>query len=504
MAEDLVNKMLSLISGNTDVGSDKQVLLKQLAKDLGQNKYAKFFRGKTEEADPSLAVFFYNIYKVTFPVRVFMQNTEKMTLLRHKVVEVFMDPALRETVSRLSEDAITARAASVSPQEITAQIQADLSKLVSGFDKTKIDGINRVYNLVAVLSQLVQYNYPAILKKFDAAFTGGNFTVEPKFTPIKLELMLKDLADFLAVSHAVNPEGDWKNLLVMLKSCAGQELANTDLFIKLIYAIRDVCQSKIIEQMIQYVLRNPLWEWKPKIPEEHAVETWLESKKAEAENYINKIAAIQKDNQIEVLLKQVFNTADLMRLENYTPDNAEMYRKKGLEDYVYARGLNYLRAFLEDYVDHEIRELCDILLIRGQWTSNASSREMSEALHQLQELPDPIQAFDETMAPEGSDGSRLRAAMLRVDRDKSQIRYINSIIGNNNDEALELINTAAQSLIVIGKHLKGLVEDVQKRPPDLIINWRELNLASRTPLAHRMAEDCKRISYFVQLLKLCS
>lgn len=504
MAEDIVSKMLSFLSGTNDVGSDRQILLKQLAKDLGQNKYAKFFRYKTEEADPSLAVFFYNIYRTTFPIRIFMQDTGKMSLLRQKVVEVFMDPALRETVSRLSEDAVAERAASVSPQELTAQIQTDLSKLVAGFDKNKIDGINRVYNLAALLSQMVSYNFPSVLKKFDPAFTGGNFSVEPKFTSVKVDLILRDLADFLAVACAISPEGDWKNLLAMLKSCAGQDLAQPDLFIQIINNVRDVCYSKVLEQIIQFTLKNPVWEWRPKIPEEHAVETWLEAKKAEARNNINKIAAAQKSSQIDVLVKQVFNTADLVRLENYTVEKAEIYRKKGLEDFVYARGLNHLQAFLEDYVDREIRELCDILLIRGQWTSNASSREMSEALHRLQELSPPILALDETMAEEGDDGSRLKAAMMRIDRDKTQARYINSIIGNNNDEALELINTAAQSLIVIGKHLKVLGEDVQKRPPDLIINWRELNLASRTPLAQRMIDDCKRINYFVQLLKLCT
>jgi hypothetical protein len=504
MAEDIMNKMLSFLAGTNDVGSDRQVLLKQTAKDLGQNKYAKFFRYKTEEADPSLAAFFYNIYRMTFPIRVFMQDQGKMAALRQKVVEVFMEPALRETVSRLSEEAVAERAASVTPQELTAQIQADLSKLVAGFDRNKVDRINRVYNLAALLSQLVGYNFPSILKKFDPAFAAGNFSVEPKFTPVKVELILRDLADFLSVSHAISPEGDWKNLLVMLRSCAGQDLTHPDLFIQLINNVRDVCQSKILEQIVQFTLKNPVWEWKPKIPEEHAVETWLEAKKNEAKNSINKIAAAQKNVHISALVKQVFNTTDLVRLENYTVDKAEIYRKKNLEDFVYARGLNYLQAFLGDYVDREIRELCDILLVRGQWTINASSKEMSEALHRLQELPPQIQALDETMAEEGSDGSRLKAAMLRVDRDKTQIRYINSIIGNNNDEALEFISSAAQELIVIGKHLKSLVEDIQKKPPDLIINWRELNLVSRTPLAQRMADDCKRINYFVQLLKLCT
>jgi uncharacterized protein with HEPN domain len=132
------------------------------------------------------------------------------------------------------------------------------------------------------------------------------------------------------------------------------------------------------------------------------------------------------------------------------------------------------------------------------------SREMSEALHALLQLPVSIADLDVVLSEDGSDGSRLRAAMLRIDRDSTQTRYINSIVGKINSQAVEIINEAAQSLIVIGKHLKNLVEDIQKKHPELLINWREVNLASKEPMQQRMVNDFKRINYFVQLMHLCT
>jgi uncharacterized protein with HEPN domain len=108
------------------------------------------------------------------------------------------------------------------------------------------------------------------------------------------------------------------------------------------------------------------------------------------------------------------------------------------------------------------------------------------------------------MSDEGADGSRLRAAILRIDRDPTQARYINSIVAKVNNNALEIIKEAAQDLIVIGKHMKNLIEDVQKKHPELLVNWRELNLASKEPLAQRMVADFKRINYFIQLMHLCT
>jgi hypothetical protein len=504
MAEDLMDKVFSFFSGDGNETDDRKILLKQTLKELGQNKHAKFFRVKTDEADPSLAVFLYNIYKITFAIRTFMQNEEKMARLKQIVLEAFMDKAILETVKRLSSAAIEERAKNTAPAELTAQIQTDISRLSAAFDNTRISGADRCYNLITALSQVVNFRFPALLKKFDANFTEGNFSAEPKFAAVRADIIAKELGEFLVVSHSLNPEGDWKTLLSLLQSCAGQVLVQPELFITMVNNLREVHQSKMLELMVQFGLKNPVWQWKPRIPDEHIGEAWLEDRQAEAREYIEKINFSQKHLQINALTKEIFETADLDRMENYTVLKGEVYRKRDLQDFHYAEGLNYLRVFLEDYLEKEYRELCDILLIRGQWTNNTMSKEMSEALHQLLEAAPPILELDAILSEDGGDGSRLKAAVMRVDRDKTQARYINSIISNNNEMALEMISSAAKNFIVIGKHLKSLIEDVQKKHPELIINWRELNSVSKLPLAQRMTDGYKKINYFVQLMRLCT
>ncbi|MDR2479224.1 MAG: DUF5312 family protein [Treponema sp.] len=505
MAEDLVGKVISFFAGDsTENLSDKEVLLRQTQKNLIQNRHAKFFRAKTDEADPSLAVFFYSLYKMILPIRTFMKDTAKMTRLRQIVLEAFMDSSVPETVRRLGSESIMERAKTTLPAELTAQIKADIEKLSAGFDNTRIASANRCFNLVMSLFQLVNFDYPGLLRKFDAAFTEGPFSAEPKFSAVRAEHVAKMIAEYLAVSQAINPEGDWKNLLELLKACAGQELIPLERFTQMLITLQEVYQSKILELIVQYAAKNPIWACKPKIPDEHIGEAWLEARRASARQSIERINSSQRSSQISVLAKQIFDNDETHRLENYTADRNRILREKGLEEFAYAEGINYLKAFIEDYVEREIHELCDILLIRGQWTNNALSKEMSEAIHQLLEVPAAVAALDSVLAEEGNDGSRLKAALLRVDRDHSQARYINSIVGNINEETLELINNSAQQFIVIGKHLKTLIEDVQKKHPEMLINWRELNLASKDPLHERMVEDYKKINYLVQLMRLCT
>jgi len=503
MAEDLMDKVFSFFSGD-GLTDDKANMLKQIGKELNQNKYAKFFRIRSEEVDPAFSSFFFYIYKTIFPLKLFMKDEKKVAQLRQLIVESSMDAAILDIINRLNPPALDVRIKNVQPSEIIPSIQADMGKLVSLFDTSRMAAADRRYNMVAILEYFVNFNFLGFFKKFDTHFADGSFIIEPKFPPIKLVLIVNEISDFLTVTQPLKPEDDWIGLLNLIKVCTGQDLVVPDQLLSMIKTLREIHASKIMELMVQYTLRNPVWQWKPRVYNETIAEEWLEDKKAEVDRYIAQINNARKNVQINALTKEIFESPELIRLENYTPQLGEMYRKKDLDWFVYAEGLNYLKAFLDDYVDKEIKELCDILLIRGQWTNNTMSREMSESLHNLLEALEPIESLDRVVAEDGGDGSRLKASMLRIDRDRTQARYINSIVGKNNYEALEIINGAAQELISIGKHMKNLIEDVQKKHSELIVNWRELNLVSKEPIPQRLVNDFKRINYFVQLMHLCT
>ncbi|MDR1839839.1 MAG: DUF5312 family protein [Treponema sp.] len=503
MAEDILDKMFSLFS-NDGLTDDKQNMLKGIAKELSQSKYVRFFRVRTEEADPSFSSFLFSVYKLIYPIMEFYRDDRKLIKLKSLIVESCIDSNIQDTIKRLDIANLDAKAKTMTPEELIVSIKKDVETLVNQFDEERISTANRRYELAGILGHFVRFNFVGFFKKFDTHFVDGSFIVEPKFPAIKTILIIDQIGDFLSVSLHLKPEEDWDSLLSLITKCEGQELVNPDQFKNMLKKIREVHASKILELMVQYVLRNPVWQFKNTVIRETIGEEWLESKKAEAFGYISRINNAKKNSQIKALLGQIFDTTDLVRLENYTVPISENYRRRNLEYFLYAEGTNYLKAFLDDFVDKEIKDLCDILLIRGQWTNNQMSKEMSEALHTILETPTLISDIDIVLSEDGVDGSRLRASMLRVDRDPTQARVINNIITKSNDNALEIINEAVQALIVIGKHLKNFVEDVQKKRPELLVNWREVNLSSKEPIAQRMVADFKKINYFIQLMRLCT
>jgi hypothetical protein len=503
MAENLMDKVFSLISGDSE-DDDKINMLKQITKELNNCKFSKFFRVRSEEADPSFSSFLFSVYKLIYPIKQFFNDEKKVSQLKNAIIGSCIDSNIKETIGKLDYAALDAKSKTMPGEQLITEIQANTEKLISQFDQNKIYTVNKRYEMAAALAQFVKYDFKSFFRKFDPHFSDGSFVVEPRFPAIKVILIVNELETFLSVTYSLKPEDDWSGLLNILRMCEGQELVNYEQLVTMLTTLREVHTSKIIELMVQYTLRNPVWQWKHITFNESVGEDWLEEKKAEAYGYIQKINNAKKNSMINALTKEIFEATDLVRLENYTVQLSEPYKRKKVDYFLYAEGVNYLRAFIDDYVEKEIKELGEILLIRGQWTNKPMSNEMSEALHSLHEAITAIDDLDTVLSEDGQDGGRLRSALARVDRDPTQARTISAILSKINDDALGIINQAAQDLIIVGKHLKNLIEDVQKKHPELMLNWKELNQVSKDPLTQRMTVDFKRINYFIQLMHLCT
>jgi hypothetical protein len=340
------------------------------------------------------------------------------------------------------------------------------------------------------------------LKKFDSNIPERNFNYQPKFAVIRGEYLSDSLKDFLEVSFGVDPDQDWKSALKALKLFKnGMDVVPPDQWNKLLLLLRDVRKSGIFETMVRHIDQKPDWISKPKLPDEHIAEKYIETKRLEVKSVVDSIVNAKKNAQVDVLAKTIFGSAGIERTKYYTEKAGEIYIKKNFDGFIYAPAVNYLKAFLLDYFKKDFRELCDLLLVRGQWTMPDLSRNASEHFNRLMRLSDDLIAFDETFSDSGTNGSRLKAAIVKADRDKSQARYVTVILKNANEEAQELIKNAAMSCIVIGKSFKALLDDLQKSTYDLLMNWKELESVSEVPLVQRISNAYKKIYYFVQLLQ---
>jgi hypothetical protein len=502
MPDDILNKVISFISRDGEPASDKDMLLRQVAKEISQNKYAKFYRPKQAEADASLGQFFFSVYRIVYPIQVFLKDPAREERIRRIALEAFLDKRTMDLIRRLGPESIAERRKNEG-NNLSNTLEEDISVLHTGFDSPKIATADKCYNLIAAMKQFVFFNFCSLLKKFDPEMKEGDFLSQPKFAPVDINILQPDLATFYSVMPPFEAENDWKTVFEILKYCkGGTDIIPPAQWNTLLTSLNDLKQSKILEFIGRLATGNPILEYKSMIPHETLSATWLEQKTSQVRRLIAGIADSQKNAQISTIEQTVFGNLSTIKLSYYNPERGKLLLDKGLDGYFYAPALNHLIVFIEETINKEIQELCELLLIRGKWTNNAASRLMSDSFHTIIEMESEINKLDEELSEEGSSGPRLRGALLRVDRDKTQARYLNSMIDGINEEALNIINRAVNLLIILGKHFKMLLDDCEKKPFELIMNWKELGGMSKAPLSQRLGAAYKKINFFVQLMSL--
>ncbi|MDR1970744.1 MAG: DUF5312 domain-containing protein [Treponema sp.] len=498
-----LDSLFSLFGGGTDPASIKKRQMGQLVKNMHGNKYGKFYRPKTEQVDPALAKFFWDMYKVVSPAQVFMQNAAKSAQLKQIVIDSFLDKPALELRRRLSPEAIDEASQKTVPKELARQLRQASSELTASFDSHRIALIDGCYNLIMTFMQFVNFDFFFMLKKFDPKMPERSFSKVPNFAPLRADMVKEELKDFLEAAQGIDPDQDWKTVLKVLKTYKGDmDVVAPEQWSRLLQQLRDLRRSLMLELMIRHIEKNPGWLSKPKIPDEHIAAPFLDSMRQEVEQTIETIVNSKRNAQISELAINVFGRPDINRLKYYTEKGGEIYARKNFDGFLHVRGMNYLKAFLLDYFKKDIRELCDLLLIRGQWMSTSLSQQLSDGFHNVMALSEEIITFDEALGDKGSHGSRLKAAIVKADRDKGQAKYVRIILNTVNEEAHGAILKGAQNFIIIAKNFKGVLEDCKKNPRELIMNWKELEAASEIPLIQRLAECYKKIYFFVQILQL--
>ena len=190
-------------------------------------------------------------------------------------------------------------------------------------------------------------------------------------------------------------------------------------------------------------------------------------------------------------------------MKNYTLENHANFIKKGLPGYIYAEQMNCLKSFLIEYVKTDIRTLCDLFLVRGNWGGFAgTTAEYSDSFHAIMQLSSKVVEFDEKLSEVSEMGVKFRTLLSRMDREKEAGRQAAKLLGEVNETALKLIKFSLKYIIVIGSNFKTIIADYDKPRRELIQNWKEIEQHSDRPIREWLVEAYKKIYDFIMLIQL--
>jgi hypothetical protein len=498
--ESFLQRILSIFVSIGDPNAEKKKYLRGVAKELSRSRY-KFYKPKGQEALPGLAKFFYEIYKITANAQLVLSNSAASGALRSFVIESYLSPEQRELSERLTEGHIEERAKTLSLAQVQEETKRDLTSFFVVFDGEKSKQIDDAYNTLLEFINFVNFDYYFLLKKFDSGLPERSFSYKPKFEAINGEYVAEDLQDFLEVFGALDLENDWTPIFSALKEYKKIDVVPLEAWNKFVAAASELRKSLVLDLIVRHVKEDPFWANKPRLPNERIVEPFLQKLKTQIETVIQRIMQERRTSKIDEISRQIFGTGVILRMKNYTDRANVVFAKKMLGGYTQAQAMNYLKAYLMDFFKKDIRELVDLLIIRGQWTANLQSQQLSDCYHAILDVSEKILVFDDELADEGELGTRMRSALAKADRDKDAMKYLRGALKEINDKATAMISRAAVNLIGIGRQLKSLIEDLQRPHHEIPLNWKEVEGQSQRPFKPWIIDTYKKIFYIVQLLQ---
>ncbi|GAB4221688.1 MAG: DUF5312 family protein [Spirochaetales bacterium] len=498
----ILERILALFLGSNDPEKEKKRLLKNITKELKRNKY-RFYNPKGRLALPGLATFFHQIFKVVGPAQVLLQNAASSGALHTLLIESRLSQQELDLVEALSEEKLRERSRTKDLKTLVAEVKDQIVTLFAVFDYDKVKQINLANRALHQFLKFVFFDYYFLLKKFDPNLPDKDFVYIPKFEPISGEYVSDDLKDFLEILLPMDLSYPWDELFDLFQTYRNVDVVSRPAWKKLLSTLEDVRRNGVLELIIKHVDGNPFYKPILDVSTERIVEPYLNKIKTQTELLIQKIIKEKKNQQIDQLVHRVFGGAPLLRMRNYTDKANITFSKKMVGGYTLTEPANYLKAFLVDYVKKDVREMRDLLIVRGKWATNLLSQQLSESFHTLVELSDELLKLDDACGDEGEYGTKIRKVINRVERDQGAKKILRDTIKVINERMAKVITESGRQLIVFGKNLKNLIEDYDKSPrSEILINWKEVDQAAEGKVRERMAEIYKKIYTFIQLLQL--
>ncbi len=496
---DLVTRVMDMF-GSNDSEADKKRFLKKVSKSLSQTK-VKFYKYSSDEALPQMAKFFFDLYKVVGPAQAMFRNVKNPNAFKNMIINYFLTDEQKEIELRLGEESIFEMSKKIPLKDLTEHVNRDLSTYLNVFNEEKIVMIDAMYTQLSQLIEFCSFDYYFLLKKFDSTLQEDNYNFTPHFAPIRAEYVVEDLKEFIDVAWQIPFDANWNQVFSILKESMGLQPITPQIWNKVLQRLRKFQSLGVFEMVIQLIAKDPGYKAVITEASHNIIDNHLNTIKSTTEMALSKVKAEQKSSKIDDLLSAIFGTTNVLRLKYYSDDTTQMLQKKSISGYTLAAPLNYLKAFLNDYYKKSVREFADLVLIRGQWVSSTLAAPLSETYHELLNLSEKITEFDENLSEEGVTGVKIKTYFARADRDREAKNILKTLIKDTNEEAQATLVNATKNFIVVAKHTKMLLEDIEKKKPELIINWAELTHFAEKPIKEQGVEVYKKIFHFVTLMK---
>jgi len=499
--QSFIQSLISSLFKNSSPDAEKKKRLKALAKNFSKTKYHNFYKPSAHEVQGSFAKLMWEIYKVIAPAQIHFKNTPNPAIFKRQIINYSLSEHQLELLEHFDEQKIHEMAKQIPLEKVQQTIDEELQLFQNEFDNERMNKAENLYKAFSLFKDFCEYDFYVFLRKFDSSIQEFQFNGTPRLDKINDEYVIEDLKDFVAIAYTITDETVvWNDLFEMFKATSGKELVSAGNWRKIVAKIKNIQASKSLDMIIQLISQDPLYQCEIKYHFDPLIEPYVDNVISETHQILDKMSSQAKESKTSNLCVQIFGTATPQSLQYYVPSFNSVLEKKDLNLLEYTEPLNYLKTFLVEHVKREIRELYDVVVIRGQWDATLSAP-MSNAYQELLKVSEEITIFDNDFAEEGPNGIKIKTLLPKTAHDHGAENIINRVVSDCNDQAKDYLLSSTQNLITIGKTLKQLIEDYGLPKATIVANWRELDKYVEQPIREFMVGIYKKIYLFVQLMQ---
>ena len=497
--ESFLTRILQIFLPRDDAEAIKKRHLKALAKEISKNKFGKWYKPASEEFQPQMARFFFELYKIVGPARALLASAASSKVLKAITVEQNLSKHQHQMRERFTPEAIKERAKTTNHKELNLEVRKEFDSFMREFDGKRIDEIDTLYRQLNEFIHFVLFDYYFFLKKFDPALPEDKFSYTPSFSTVNGEYLKDELNDFVVVLNGLSLETNWDKIFAIITAYKNVQPVNAPQWKKYLGLLNDVRRSRILEKIIQHIKKNPTYAVDIGAFTEKVTDEYLKQIERSIDTTLKNIIEEHKNSQVAVLVQRVFGNDIPSGTKNYNPRSNAPFEKRGLEGYIYADAMNYLKSFLVEYFKSDVRALSDLLLVRGQWTQPVLSSEYSESYHNLMHLSTKLLEFDEKLSEVSEMGVKFRTLLSRMEREKEAGRQVQKHLNTVNEAALKLLKVSIKNIMTLGNAIKKCIADFDKPHRDLLQNWKEIEQHSDKPIREWMTAVYTKIYHFIML-----
>ncbi|MCG8572155.1 MAG: DUF5312 family protein [Spirochaetes bacterium] len=496
-----IDKIMELITG---VGSDeriKQKKLKAIARQINQTKN-KFYNFKKDLVLIPFAKYVYDIFRKSQNLANFFDIKNRSGSIKIYLFDSCINSQQRQLKTELEREKIEEFliAANDSTKAVNT-IKKNLNSYIKSFDAKMANKVNRTYNQIANLSNLISFDWYYVIHKFDSGVTEDNFNYKPSFESLSGKYLVEDLININDYLHSINLDDDYKETYEYVKSVSGDPGLG-DLLKKLINYLRFLKEDEYLTKVIQLISKDPYFKPKNFSSHEKIVRDHVMKVQGEVKKTVDQVLAKIKKEKISKILIEIFNTEIVVRMKHYSEKMNDLLKNKGvMMNLKYIDPLNYLKAFLLDICKGEIKPRVDFLIIKGAWVSHEKSSEYSGLLDKINQIADSIVQFDEKCADESVYGREMKRLAGLTKHNANAKSLMLKLIDTMDKEAAKIIQASQSLILQLGKNVRELLEDNKQKNPQIIVNLHKLNWEFSASFEEDMVVIYKKMANMLTILK---